>query len=84
MRSSTIKTDPGYNPDARCAGYVITVDGHVVRDCHTADEETGEAWCYVRNAQGVFEVDETGQAIRAICHRGKVVITPRVAHESHE
>ena len=74
MRSSAIKSDPGYATFQ--PGASITVDGVPVRDCFTADEELGEAWCYVRNAAGVFEKDSTGRKIHQVCHRGKVVIIP--------
>lgn len=75
MRSSTDKTDPGFDPDAWSKGLIITLNGRVVRDCVTADEERGEVWCLVRSPKGGFELTADRTEVRRICHYGKVVIT---------
>lgn len=67
------KDDRGYA--TRVFPAIITVDGTVVRKCYTADEELGEAWCYVTNEAGVVQRAANG-GISEICIRGKVVITP--------
>lgn len=45
MRISTRKDDPGYT--ARAYNYQVYLDGKKLDHCHTADEEKGEAHCFV-------------------------------------
>jgi hypothetical protein len=44
MRVSINKTDPAYTQAAY--GYIVLLDGEVLNNCHTADEELGCAWVY--------------------------------------
>ena len=45
MRASVIRADPGYRIDAFL--YKVFLDGVELQHCLTADEEKGEAICYV-------------------------------------
>jgi hypothetical protein len=74
MRSSMRKSDPGFA--TRVYPAIVTVDGTPVRKCFTADEELGEAWCYVTNENGAVQRAACGKRPAEICIRGKVVITP--------
>ena len=56
----------------------VTVDGVPVQKCFTADEELGEAWCFVTNEAGALQRSACGKRIAEICIHGKVVITPCV------
>lgn len=78
MRSSFIKGDPGY-PN-RCLG-VVTVCGMEVNHCHTADEELGLAWCYLKKLGSKYR---EGGRLADVCLRGKVVvIAKRFLDRSH-
>jgi hypothetical protein len=46
MRLSALKEDVGYNPH-ECLWATVYVDGVQVNHCFTADEERGEAICFV-------------------------------------
>lgn len=45
MRISVHEGDPGHGPDP--SEYDVYMDGEKLSRCHTADEETGEAWVYL-------------------------------------
>lgn len=45
MRASVFINDPGYIHDAPY--YEVYLDGKLLKNCFTADEETGEAFVYV-------------------------------------
>lgn len=44
LRLSVLETDPAYSPNAH--QYKVFLDGREVLNCHTADECTGECFCY--------------------------------------
>lgn len=70
VRVSVREGDPGYDPDSH--RYRVYVDGVEVRDCFTADERTGEAWCYVRGADGKLKITRPGGALVEFAKRGVV------------
>jgi len=70
VRISVRANDPGLRPDAIRAR--VFLDGALISDCFTADEEKGEAHCYARDASGKMIID--GDSIREEVRRGKVRI----------
>ena len=66
MRLSVNKDDSGYCADA--FGATVTVDGILADKCFTADEELGEAHCFVEPLELI-----DGE-IKTEIKRGKVVI----------
>ena len=77
-RYSIRENDPGHLNFAR-HGYggfkSITVDGLEIKDrCITADEEMGEALCHVRNADGVFFLNNAGDDTAQETLMGDVVV----------
>jgi len=53
MRISVRKNDAGYREDAY--QFVILLNGCVLDECFTADEETGEAWIYDRQNRWAYK-----------------------------
>lgn len=72
MRVSVRKNDPGYRKNTY--NVKIFLDGKEVRDCFTADDKTGEAFCYERNGEGLLVKAEDGQSIKEITRKGIVQI----------
>ena len=64
MRLSIRQTDPGYSPKAFSAK--VFLDGEELSKCFTADEELGEAHCYV--------LEEDTEELKEVILRGDVVI----------
>lgn len=54
MRKSVIRNDPGYDPNVD--KYKVFLNGRELFDCHTADEEKGEAL--------VYKIDDKGNIVR--------------------
>lgn len=71
MRASVISSDPGYCPEDALFLEVL-LDGVKLNLCHTADEETGEAWVYLTEKEaaelGICGIEPTTKLT------GKVVI----------
>jgi hypothetical protein len=74
MRISTHSGDKAYMEGKFYAGTRVYVDGIEIRDCHTADEELGEAWVYARDEQGAFKLDDSKSYIIDKRLTGSVVI----------
>lgn len=68
MRVSVKNDDPGYCAEA--FGATVTVDGEKIDHCFTADEELGEAHCFVFPYEFI-----SGDKIKEEIKRGKVVIS---------
>jgi hypothetical protein len=76
MRISTEPGDPAYRPD--CYKWDVTLDGAMVRDCITADEEQSLVVVLVRNKDtGDFEIDPVQQKIVTEVKRGLVHLAER-------
>lgn len=73
MRVSVKKEDPGYREDIEVYGTKVFLDGKEIHHCFTADEETGEAFCYVtKNGRDVLAED--GESILTVILKGKIEI----------
>ena len=73
MRVSIRSDDPGY--DYNAIGSKVFVDGVEVKNCFTADEEMGVAWCFAVDEEGKFFIDpENTDSCKEIEVRGKVRI----------
>lgn len=72
MRISAIKTDPGYNTEA--GQTEILLDGIKLDNCYTADEELGEAGCYVKGSSGRHILDDSGKFLKTECKYDNIVI----------
>lgn len=72
MRLSVITTDPGYASGKITMNAIIFVDGVKTKDCYTADEEAGIAYCYDRNKNGDLIID--GNSFKTKELHGKVKI----------
>lgn len=73
MRISVRKDDPGFHPlDSLCE---VFLDGQRLRGCFTADEEAGEAHCYVEGDDGrpVLDPERPGQLMETVLN-GKVTL----------
>jgi hypothetical protein len=70
MRVSIDANDPGFNPRRSMASVVL--DGEVLHDCITADEEEGMVLVYARDATGNFILD--GDEMRTEQRFGKVSV----------
>lgn len=70
MRLSADKNDPAYRDAALFAE--VTLDGQKLSLCVTADEELGEAVCYVRASDGTLAVMADQLVTETL--RGKVEI----------
>lgn len=55
MRLSVKESDKGYSKDAYM--YEVYLDGNLLYDCFTADEELGEAHCYVKDDDNRVKLD---------------------------
>lgn len=64
MRISVRKTDPGYRPDA--IRFMVKLNGELLADCFTADEEQGKAWVFDRNEVGDFIITGVGKGRRLV------------------
>jgi hypothetical protein len=74
MRISVIPEDAGY--DYKASKAKVTLDGVDIRDCFTADEESGEAHCYARDDEGNLSIDpEAPDSVLTEIRRGEVAIT---------
>ena len=69
MRASVRKDDPGYQTNL--GNVRIFLHGRLIHDCFTADEETGEAYCFVRQ-NGKLIVN--GDGLNTVVLKGKVKI----------
>ena len=80
MRASCRKDDSGYTP--KTLDLVVLVDDiDVTNRCFTADEESGEAFCYTYNKEGKFFLDpENPDEIKTEIMRGKVEIKKRSSY----
>ncbi len=59
MRASANPTDPGYTPRARHLR--VYLDGKRLRNCHTADEEAGEAIVFLSDPRSNLQAKITGR-----------------------
>lgn len=67
MRVSIRQDDPGYKQDAYM--FEVLLNGNMVQDCFTADEEKGEAHVYVTNVDGSLQLDDdTGLPREMVLH----------------
>lgn len=73
-RISVFPADPGYADPDLTKRLTVTLDGKELERCVTADEETGEAWCYVYPL-----VEASNGSFVTECLRGKVAIV----HAAH-
>lgn len=73
MRISARKGDPSYN--YRAHDYQVTLDGELLLDCFTADEESGEAHCYVVDSDGRCVLNDQSSRLKEVVKKGKVVVT---------
>ena len=72
MRISVRENDPGYHPQAyKCEPML---DGKKVKDCFTADEETGEVFCHARDEKGNFILNDKMTEVVEVVKKGKVSI----------
>ena len=74
MRVSADQADPGYTPLA--GALVVYIDGQELLWAITADEDTGEAWCYSRAQDGSIAFDRKTR--RAVIEKVKGKIEIRV------
>lgn len=75
MRMSVRENDKGYkNLNFNCDVYL---DGVVVENCFTADEEAGVVYCYETYDNGEFKISGSGEGINEIELKGKVEIIIR-------
>ena len=64
MRMSARESDPGYeNLNFNC---YIYLDGVIIENCFTADEEMGVVYCYQTDGSGGFKITESGEDIEDI------------------
>ncbi len=75
MRISVRKEDPGYH--TRPFDYYVLVNGVRVNDCFTADEETQQAFCFVRDAKGDFVLNKSKTKVVEKILTGKVEIVKK-------
>jgi uncharacterized protein (DUF39 family) len=75
IRVSVRVDDPGYVGE-RFPIADVYLDGVPLRHCFTADERTGEAWCYATDAAGKFIID--GDHLRERYVRGNVRVVMRM------
>ena len=77
MRVSADQADPGYTSIA--GALVVYVDGQELPWAITADEETGEAWCYGREPDGTIAMDrKTRRAvIQKVTGKIEIGVDPR-------
>jgi len=75
MRVSTDKNDKGYIYDAY--NHYVFLDGVELKHCFTADEELGEAHCYVVDKDDKLVIDDSGENIKTEILKGKVKIIKR-------
>ena len=72
MRASINKDDIGYVPNA--FNYRVKLNGKILMNCFTADEELGEAHCYRSDKEGKLITDDSGVEIATEILYGKVEI----------
>ena len=72
MRLSVRRNDPGYHPEA--FGAEVYLDGQIIDDCITADEEKGEVFILKRNTLGEYIINAEGANIAEERKTGKVQI----------
>ena len=72
MRLSVRKTDPGYH--SRAFGAVVYLNGQIINDCFTADEEKGEVFLLKRDSDGAYMKNRTGDDIKVERKTGEVRI----------
>lgn len=79
MRVSVLSDDPGYvaNADDRAA-YLITLNGVIIEDVITADDEVGYISRYRRDAKGNFILAPNKQEVETFTQVGKVRIEKKV------
>ena len=70
MRKSVKQNDSGY--DCNAQRYKILLDGKILLDCFTADEEKKEAWVYKKDKEGHYIIKD-GE-LEKECLYGKVEI----------
>jgi hypothetical protein len=76
MRISTEPGDPAYRTD--CYKWDVTLDGDVVKDCITADEEQSLVVVLVRDEHtNKFKIDPVHQKIVTEVKRGLVHLAER-------
>lgn len=76
MRSSANRHDVGfenYHPSHR-----VYLDGELLHNCVTADEELGRAWCLKTDDDGKIVLNEAGDDIEIVEVAGRVEIRPDV------
>jgi hypothetical protein len=73
MRVSTNKNDVGYLPDSR--DYQVTLDGMVLKDCITADEERGTVLMCLRTDTGGLAHTADGRDLLTGERKGLVKIS---------
>ena len=72
MRISIRKDDPGYHHLAcKCK---VLLDSKEAKGCFTADEENGEAHCFVIDDKGLYVMNNNQTKIKEIVLHGKVEI----------
>ena len=60
--------------------YILDLDtGEKIRDCFTADDETGFYRVYKRNAEGNLYKDSSGTEVAKETRRGNIAV--RILHE---
>lgn len=74
MRISVDAEDPGYTPLAVAAVEEVLIDGHVINGCITADEEKGYVLCYLKDQDGNYVIDETGEHVEKVELTGEVQV----------
>ena len=64
--------------DANARYFDVYLDGLRLHNCCVhADEERGEAVCYVRTVEGSLAIDKNGTEALTVTRRGQVEIRPR-------
>lgn len=61
MRKSVKRSDPDYDPQGH--KYKVFLNGEKISGCHTADEEKGEAFVYLKDVYGNYVLDEYGTCL---------------------
>ncbi len=72
MRVSVRKSDPAYIADSYTA--TVYLDGVELEQCFTADEELGEAHCFITDDEGKVAFDMYSDKPMEIIKKGDVKI----------
>ena len=72
MRLSIREEDPGYTPQASLAE--VKLNGEIISNCFTADEETGQCYCIKVDANGNPVRNAAGTNFETEIRTGKVEI----------